>query len=173
MSSPAVPIRSFAASLCLAAVAGLPACSTAERAASFRRGEEIPLGIFSLRVSDWVEAPSSRVPLSSLRTPEGEKAIAVFVGWEGLDDLTDADRRHFVESFLEHSLELVDSEGFDADPVTAMPRDLYSASAFHLEASPEWVVIFHVWVDSGGYSLRVRHPDPDKEKFDVAVVPLG
>ena len=166
-------MRSFAASLCLVAVAGLPACATRDHSASFKLGEEIPLGILSLRVSDSEVVPSSRAPLQSLSALSGERAIAVFARWEGLVDFGELDKRQFVESFLEHRVTLVDSDRFSYDVIKAMPRDLYYGSAYAFEASPDWVVIFYVWVDSSGYSVRIRHPDPGNEGFNVAVVSLG
>lgn len=170
MRRPARPTPSFASSLFLAiALAG---CAN-ERAVPFAQGEEIPLRVLSLRVADWETVPPSLPYLSPQRPPEGEKAIAVFVRWEGLEDYSPLDRRIFVESFLGHRLTLSDSDGYAYEAITAMPRDLYYGSSHDLDAPPDWVAIFHVWIDSGGYSLRVRHPDPGSEDFDVAVVELG
>jgi branched-chain amino acid transport system permease protein len=51
----------------------------------FGRGVEIPLGILTLTVTDWEEVPAAHAPLSSLSTPAGEKSIAAFVRWKGLE----------------------------------------------------------------------------------------
>jgi hypothetical protein len=159
------------ACLLLAALA-LGCESGAERSATFAMKQEIPLGIIAVTIMDWEEVGQIHPPLSSLDAPEGEKSVAVFVRWRGLDEYAEMDQRQFVESFLEHRLTLIDSEGYEAPGFHAMPKALYHSSKMRGFAPRDWAVIFHVWVDSQGYVLRVRHPDPGEEDFHVAVVPL-
>ena len=148
-------------------------CATQERTASFRLRQQIPFGPIAVSVEGWEEVGGVHAPISSLHTPEGEKAIAVFVVWSGLEPYAEPDRQVFAESFLSGSLKLVDSGGFDYTAVAAMPREHYNFTGQPAPASRDWVVIFHAWVDSRGYTLRLSHPDPGEEAFDVAIVPLG
>jgi hypothetical protein len=146
--------------------------SGAERSATFAMKQEIPLGIIAVTIMDWEEVGQIHPPLGSLDAPEGEKSVAVFVRWRGLDEYAEMDQRQFVESFLEHRLTLIDSEGYEAPGFHAMPKALYHSSKVRGFAPRDWAVIFHVWVDSQEYVLRVRHPDPGEEDFHVAGVPL-
>ncbi len=148
-------------------------CARQERTASFPLREKIPFGVLAVSVDGWEEVGDAHAPLSSLRTPEGEKAVAVFVGWSGLEPYAESDRQAFAEEFLRGHLKLVDSEGFDYRSVTAMPREQYYFSGHASSMPRDWVVVFHVWVDSRGYTLRLSHPNVGKESFDVAVVSLG
>ena len=136
--------------------------------------EEIDLGIISVSVTQWHEVRGTSSPLGSLHPPEGEKPVAVFIRWRGLNEYTEFDRRTFVEAFLSDRLTLVDSDGFEYAAPTAMPKDLYqlSAQASLGPAPPDWVVVFWAWVDSRDYKLHIEHPDPGEGDFDVAVVEL-
>jgi hypothetical protein len=158
---------------CLAVVFITPGCvPVEERSADFALKETIPLGIISVKVNDWEDVPNVHPPLGSLSAPAGEKAVAVFVRWSGLKDYAEHARQNFARAFLERRLTLVDSEGFDYPAFHAMTRDLYRFSGSYSTASRDWVVIFHTWVDSQGYTLRIRYPDPGEEDFDVAIVQL-
>jgi len=148
-------------------------CTEQERTASFPLRQEIPLGALAVSVDGWEEVGAAHAPLSSLRTPEGEKAIAVFVGWSGLEPFAEPDRQTFAEKFLRGRLRLVDSDGFDYSTVAAMPREHYDFTSHASSMPRDWVVVFHVWVDSHGYTLRLSHPDSSKESFDVAIIQLG
>ena len=148
-------------------------CAAQERTASFPLRQSIPLGPLNVSVDGWEEVGQAHAPISSLRAPAGEKVIAVFVAWKGLDAYTESDRQVFAEKFLEGRLKLVDSDGFDYKSISAMPRDLYHFSGSSASISRDWVVVFHVWVDSQGYTLRVSHPDSGEEAFDVAIVELS
>ena len=78
----------------------------------------------------------------------------------------------FLENFFTDRLAVVDSGGFEEPAFDAMPRPWY---AFHFSPGPlphDWAVIFHVWVDSGGYSLLIKHPSPEEGGFRVAAVTL-
>jgi len=175
MRGPAAPTLAFAelGFACLLLAAMVPGCgSGAEPSATFAMKQEIPLGILSVAVMGWEEVPRIHPPLVSLDAPAGEKAIAVFARWRGLDEYGETDQGHFVESFLQHRSKLIDSEGYEASAITALPKALYDSSEMRGFAPRDWVVIYHVWVDSQGYTLQVRHPDPGEEDFHVAVVSL-
>jgi hypothetical protein len=146
-----------------------------ESSAHFALGEEIPLGIISVSVTQWEEVRGTSSPLGSLRPPEGEKPIAVFVRWRGLDEYAEFDRRTFVEAVLSDRLTLIDSDGFEYAARTAMPKEFYRFSAqagSGKTAPPDWAVVFWAWVDSRDYKLHIEHPDPAEGDFDVAVVEL-
>lgn len=146
-----------------------------EPPAQYALGQEIPLGIISVSVTQWADARGTSAPLRSLRPPEGEKPIAVFVRWRGLDEYGEFDRRTFVEAFLSDRLTLVDSDGFEYAALTAMPKDIYQFTAqagSGKTAPPEWAVVFWAWVDSRDYELHIEHPNPEEGDFDVAVVEL-
>jgi hypothetical protein len=146
--------------------------SGAERSATFATKQEIPLGIIRVAIAGWEEVPAVHPPFKSLDPPAGEKAIAVFARWRGLDEYYEPDQRHFVESFLQHRLKLFDSEGYEASAIVALPRALYDSFEMRSAAPRDWAVIYNVWVDSQGYYLQVEHPDPGEEDFHVAVVSL-
>lgn len=148
-------------------------CMQPARVASFRPGQEISCGPIRVSVNGWEEVGESHAPLSSLRAASGEKAIAVFVGWNGLDPYSEPDRQVFAGEFLNRSLKLVDSDAFVYKAVASMPREIYRFSELPASAPRDWVVIFHAYVDSSGYTLQVSHPDPGEEAFDVASIPLG
>lgn len=161
--------------LIAAVVLGCGGDGDTKSSTQFTLREEIPLGIINVSVTQWEEARETSSPLSSLRPPEGEKPIAVFVRWRGLDEFREFDRRTFVEALLSDRLTLVDSDGFEHAALTAMPKDLYQFTAqagSGKTAPPDWVVVFWVWVDSRDYELHVEHPNPGEGDFDVAVVDL-
>ena len=143
------------------------------RSASFALRQAIPMGPISVTVDGWESVGEARAPLSSLRAPAGEKAIAVFVRWDGLDSYAEPDRRIFAEAFLQDALRVLDSEGFGYEAISAMPRELYHFSGGGAPAPRDWVVVFHVYVDSRDYTLRLSHPDPQEDAFDVAIGHLG
>jgi hypothetical protein len=144
-----------------------------ERSASFSLREEISLGIITVEVRGWEEVPNLHAPINSLRAPAGEKAIAVFVRWSGLDDYAEQDRQAFARSFLSNRLRLRDSEGFEVEAIDAMAKGIYHFLGPVGSAPRDYVVIFHVWVDSEGLTLCLQHPDPQEEGFDVAIVTLA
>ena len=169
------PMRAFGewSLACLAAAFIAPGCvPVAERSIDFALKEKIPLGIISVKINDWEDVPDLHAPLGSLSAPAGEKAVAVFVRWSGLDGYREQDRQIFARAFLQRRLTLVDSEGFDYPASNAMTKELYHFSGSYSSAPRDWVVIFNTWVDSHGYTLRIRHPDPGEEDFHVAVVQL-
>lgn len=143
--------------------------------ASYTLGEDIELGIITVAVTQWEEVHRTSSPLAALRPPAGEKPVAVSVRWRGLAEYAEFDRRTFVEAFLSRRLTLVDSENFQYDALTAMPKDFYEFTAqagSGKTAPPDWVIVFWTWVDSQDYQLHIEHPDPGEGDFDVAVVEL-
>jgi hypothetical protein len=149
--------------------------SDRESSAQYALTEEIPLGIISVSVTQWEEVHGTSSLFRSLRPPEGEKPVAVFVRWHGLDEYAEFDRRSFVDAFLSDRLTLVDSDSFEYAALTAMPKGFYQLSAragSENAAPPDWVVVFWAWVDSRDYRLHIEHPDPGEGDFDVAVVEL-
>jgi hypothetical protein len=143
----------------------------AERSVSFRTGEEIPLGIINVTVNRWENA-YTRAPLRSLDPPPGEKAIAVWVRWSGLADHVEAARQSFAENYLQHSVRVVDSGGFDYATTSVLEPATYHWTGPAAPGDRTRILIFWVWVDSEGYTVRLEHPDPGDEGFDVALVPF-
>jgi hypothetical protein len=150
-----------------------PGCGGGARSASFPLHEVIPFGPISVAVDGWEAVGEAHAPISWLRAPAGEKAIAVFVRWDGLEPYAEPDRQTFAKAFLRDALRVVDADGFGYQAISAMPRELYLFTGVGAPAPRDWVVVFHVYVDSRGYTLRLSHPDPDEEAFDVAIVQLG
>ncbi|HET6372246.1 MAG TPA: hypothetical protein VFG76_03000 [Candidatus Polarisedimenticolia bacterium] len=148
-------------------------CAQHARTASFKSREKIPFGPIAVSVEGWEEVGEAHAPLSSLRTEDGRKAIAVFVSWSGLEPYTEPDRQVFAEEFLRRSLQLVDSDGSDYEAVAAMPLEIYHFSSQPMAAPRDWVVVFHAKAEGRGYTLHLHHPDPGEDAFDVAVVSLG
>jgi len=148
-------------------------CAVEGRTASFKVREQISFDVISVSVRGWEPVGRTHAPLSSLRAAEGEKVIAVFVDWSGLEPFKEPDRQQFAEKFLGGRLKLVDSEGRGYRSVSAMPRGVYDFSNEPAPMPRDWVVVFHVRSDSEGYTLRLSHPDARGKSFDVAVVPLG
>lgn len=142
------------------------------RSASFSVGEEIPLGLMRVTV-DRIEQAARVAPLRSLDPPAGEKAVAVWVRWSGLGDFEEAARQTFAETVLRHRLQIVDSEGLEYPAINALEPELYHWSGRPVPAGRTRVVIFWVGVDSDEFTLRIEHPDPREEDFEVALVPLG
>lgn len=170
-------MRAFAEKtlICLIAAVVLGCGGDDGTSAQYALRQEVPLGIISVSVTQWEEVSGASAPLRSLRPPEGEKPVAVFVRWRGLDEYGEFDRRTLVEAILNNRLTLVDSDGFEYSPLTAMPKDIYQFTAqagSGKTAPPDWVVVFWAWVDSRDYELHIEHPDPGKGGFDVAVVEL-
>lgn len=142
------------------------------QATLFALGQPLELGMFTIKARRMeTVADPPPIPLGSLQAQPGEKVIAVFVHWAGLDGLEPMDRRVFIESFLEHRLTVVDEAGERAAAFHAMPADLYHGMPGQL-SEQEWVVVFHVWVDSRDFTLLVVHPDPEPGGFEVAAIPL-
>lgn len=102
----------------------------------------------------------------------GEKLVAVFIYWRGLDDFDDVSRQAFIDSFLCNRLRIVDSEGYANRCMTAMPQNLFVGRPSRSLAR-EWVVVFRVWVDSEGLALQIEHPEPAENGFRVARVSLN
>lgn len=152
------------------------ACSgDAKITAPYVLGQEIDLGIITVSVTQWEDASGTSSPLGSLHPPEGEKPVVVFVRWRGLSAYGELDRRIFVENFFADRLTLTDSDGFEYEALGAMPKNLYQLSVqpgLGTAAPPDWVVVFWAWVDSRDYRLRIEHPDPAEDGFDVAVIDL-
>jgi hypothetical protein len=169
-------MRVVASCACFAvAVLGLGCGLEGGGTSTFAVRDPISLGILDVSVLGWEEVRIPRVPLSTLRAAAGEKPIAVFVRWSGLDGYADRDRHIFVDSFLSRRVRLVDADGHEYEARGAMPRNFYLGSFEGNLDGPtprDWVAVFHAWVDSQGYSVRVQHPDPGPEEFHVAVIPL-
>jgi hypothetical protein len=177
MPSPGPPTRDsvrrpLAIAWLLAASAAL-GCAVGERSAPFPLRKGITFGPISVAVEGWESVGEAHAPISSLRAPAGEKAIAVFVRWDGLTAYAEQDRQTFARTFLRDALRVVDSDGSGYAAVSAMPREVYHFSGHAAAAPRDWVVVFHVDADSKGYTLRLSHPDPGEEAFDVAVIRLG
>jgi hypothetical protein len=144
--------------------------SPPEPATSFARGERIPLGILSLEVRRSQEMQRMPRPFSG-QAQAGEKLVAVFVHWRGLDNYDDASRRSLIDSLLCNRLRIVDSEGYAYSCMQAMPSDLFNLRPSR-SLSSQWVVVFRVWVDSEGLVLQIEHPEPVEGGFRVAAVSL-
>jgi hypothetical protein len=159
-------------------VAGVVLCGTLtacgsppEPPAPFARGERIPLGMLSLEVRRSQEMQSMPRPYAG-EAQAGEKLVAVFVYWRGLDDFDEFSRETFVDSFLCRRLRIVDSAGYEYGCMLTMPVDRFVGRPSP-KLAREWVVVFRVWVDSEGLALHVEHPDPPEGSFRVARVPLS
>lgn len=175
MKVPGAPTPGSArrAILALLAAASMLGCVRQERTASFRLHEQIPLGVIAITVDGWEQVGQAHAPLSSLRAEEGRKTIAAFIGWSGLDEYKEPDRQLFVDKFLQRRLKLADSNGSEYEAADAMPREIYFFSGELPPAPRDWVLVFHVPADTVPDTLRVTHPDPRQETFEVGVVPLG
>lgn len=168
-------LRGFAKTALIATVASvLEGCSPEPSPPTlFSLGDSLDLGMFTLKARrmETVSNPPP-VPLGSLHAQPGEKVIVLFVRWDGLAGLEALDRRVFIESFLEHRLAIVDEAGERVSAFHAMSTDLYHGmpGAF---PEQEWVVVFHVWIDSREFTLLVEHPDPGPADFKLAAIPLA
>lgn len=138
----------------------------------FEIGQEIPLGMLSLRVTGWEPLPDRHAPITPLAPPADREAIVVFVGWTGLSDVTELDRRVFLEQFLKARLRVDDGQGDDHDAVIAMPRELYQSRVPSGWAPPEWAVAFHVPPGIRQFTLLIEFPDARAGAFGVASVLL-
>jgi len=174
LSTPARVGPGLAASLAAALLALQPlACGLGGLSPTvFAPGQEIPLGELSLTVTGWEAVPPGHAPISALRAAPGEKVIAVFVRWSGLPGRSDMERRVLLERFLERQARIVDDEGFQTTAFSAMARELYRLQAPVREAPSDWVVVFHVWIDSRNYKLLLAHPDPAQGGLRLAEVQL-
>ena len=142
-----------------------------ERSSSFALREEIPLGIINIAVTGWEEVSADLARGYPLKAQAGEKVIAVFVEWSGLDAYSERDGQYFAETYLHNRLELLDSDGFKYSALSAMTKNLYNRSGYGSPLSHNCVVIFHVWVDSKKYILRLQSLEPEGG-VDVAIVSL-
>ncbi len=142
------------------------------RSSSFALGEEIPLGLMQVTVNR-IEQAARVAPLRSLDPPAGEKAIAVWVRWSGLQDFEETARQTFAETVLHHRLRIIDSAGLDYPAINALEPEFYHWTGRPGPAGRTRIVIFWVGVDSEEFTLRIEHPDPGEGDFEVALVPLG
>ena len=167
-------MRRIALAAALLALGFTPiACNVAsEPPTVFDPAQEIPLGELSLSVTGWETVPEKHAPISVLRAAPGEKVIAVFVRWSGLATSSDLDRRLFLERYFESHAKVVDDAGFVCRAFDSMPRELYRFQPFSRHAPPDWVIVFHVWIDSQNHTLLLEHPDPAASGVRRAAVQL-
>lgn len=159
--------------LLAAMLVSLSACEAASQTPTpFDLRQPIPLGMLSIAVMRTETVPNPPfAPISSLMAQPGEKVVAVFVRWKGLEDLDQADQRVFIETFLEDRLSIVDEDGETYPAFSAMPLDIYQMSPGGYSPH-DWVAVFHVWVDSQRYTVLVANPQPEAGGFTVAAIPL-
>jgi hypothetical protein len=96
----------------------------------------------------------------------------VFVKWSGLDALDPMSRIVFAEQFLDDRLVVVDSTGERHKPTKAMQ----SALLFMNDPGSnwrDWIVLFHLPEESGGWILEVANPEPAEGQSDHLAVDLG
>jgi len=139
----------------------------------FSLGSRIALPDFAIKVRrmETVARPPPN-PLNSLRASPGEKVIAVFVHWEGLEDLEEWDAQTFIEAFIEGRFTVLDEAGERTPAFSAMPADLYHWMPTGFPQR-EWVAVFHVYEDSERFTLLVENPDPVPGGLAVAEIPLS
>lgn len=155
----------------LLAWAFLAACG-GETAAPVGLGEPIPIGAYTLTVQRAQPAPSPGPPVSSFREQPGREGFLVFAQWSGLDALDPVSRIAFTEKYLEDRVAVVDSTGARHEPTDAMQ----SALLFMNDPGDnwrDWIVLFHLPEESGGWILEVENPEPAEGQPARFSVDLG
>ena|SRR5688500_1243838 len=165
--------RTIAALLCAAAVVTAACSSTqADAPQAVAIGEDIAVGPYAFRLLRSTPTPNPPPPISTFRPQPGKRGIAVFVSWKTLDARMDDLRRiAFVEKFLEAQLSLVDADGTDIRPTSAMQQRLM----FMQDPGPnwrDWVVVFHVPAASNNLSVLVRNPEPREGQARTTITRL-
>jgi hypothetical protein len=130
------------------------------------------IGAYSLTIERVQPAPRPGPPISSFREQPGREGVLVFTRWAGLDALDAMSRIAFAEGFLEDRLAVVDSTGERHEPTAAMQ----SALLYMNDPGDnwrDWIVLFHLPEESGGWRLEVENPDPARDQPERLVVDLG
>jgi hypothetical protein len=150
---------------------GFVACG-GELAAPLPVGSPLQIGSYTLTVQRVQPAPRPGPPISSFREQPGREGIMVFVQWSGLDALDPLSRIAFAEKYLEDRLSVVDSTGARHDPTTAMQ----SALLFMNDPGDswrDWIVLFHLPEEGGGWILEVENPEPADGQPDRFAIDIG
>ena len=160
---------SLASGLLVAGCAGEPAMEPIE----YSTGDRIALSKITVTVerTEHVRTTStdSRRLQSNLAGP-GERAIAVFVRWSGLEDLSQTERGFFIRSFLENRLSVVDDAGDRYQTVDVLEASQYLEQ---IGGSGSTIVaVFHLHEDSRKLVLLIEHPDPPEGQSPLVAVSL-
>lgn len=150
---------------------GIFGCGS-EPPAAVRLGEPILIGTYTLTVQRVQPAPIPGPPISSFREQPGRKGILVFAQWSGLDGLDPMSRIEFAQEYLEDRLSITDSDNKRHQPTSALQTALLSMS------DPggnwrDWIVLYHVPEESGGWILEVENPEPAEGQPPRFAVDLG
>ncbi|HYO45591.1 MAG TPA: hypothetical protein VEY33_02755 [Gemmatimonadota bacterium] len=155
----------------LIACGALTTCG-GEEAPPLALGQPIPIGAYALTVQRVQPVPRPGPAISSFREQPGREGVMVFVKWSGLDVLDPMSRIVFTEKYLEDRLSVVDSMGERHEPTTAMQ----SALLFMNDPGDnwrDWIVLFHLPEESGGWMLEVENPEPAEGQPGHFAVVLG
>lgn len=150
---------------------GIFGCGS-EPPAAVRLGEPISIGAYTLTVQRVQPAPIPGPPISSFREQPGHKGILVFARWSGLDALDPTSRIEFAREYLEDRLSITDSNNERHQPTSALQ------TAFLSMSDPggnwrDWIVLYHVPEESGGWTLEVENPEPAEGQPRRFTVDLG
>lgn len=143
-----------------------------EAAPPLALGQPISIGAYTLTVERVQPAPRPGPPISSFREQPDREGTMVFVRWSGLDALDPMSRIVFAEKYLRDRLSVVDSTGGRYEPTTA----LQSALLFMNDPGDnwrDWIVLFHLPEESGGWMLEVENPEPAEDQPGHFAVDLG
>ncbi len=150
------------------------ACAPEAEPTEFSPGEEIPLGMISIRVIKLEVAREGGAELNLLRTEPEDLAYVLHVRWTGGEKIpSQRDRSRYVEMVLRDRIEIFDSDGDRYVAVGAVPRGQYLSRMYSQVLTQDWVVIFDVPEVATGLGARIENPDPTGAAYRVAVIPLG
>jgi hypothetical protein len=135
-------------------------------------GNPIPIGDYVLTVQRVQPAPDPGPPISTFREQPGRDGHLVFVQWARLDALDPMSRLAFAEEYLEDRLVVVDSTGARHEPTGAMQASLLFMNDPGANWR-DWIVVFHLPEESGGWVLEVENPEPAEGQSGRFAVDLG
>ena len=150
------------------------ACTADPEPTPFSLKSPIPIGPYEVtakRVRRAVDGFTHKVG-------PGEKGIAVYLSWTGLDAFDRASRYHFIESFNQNRMRILDSLGNTWKPYGTYPVDFYEApqrntGLFGSARLRDWVVAFTVPKRARNFTLLIENPDPREGQPRLARVSLG
>ncbi|HET6374151.1 MAG TPA: hypothetical protein VFG76_12650 [Candidatus Polarisedimenticolia bacterium] len=182
--------RSAAAIVCLLCACSLSPPATPTR---FARGAKIPLGAYTLVVTDVESMDASffhqELPLT--RPRPGEVYLSVAVTWDHKEDFraTDEKAMDFMKAWILGRFKLQDATGTIYRDCTPIDANMFRAAKMEQagddraffdaimkgreDPSREWVVIFTVPGKARGFTLLVDNLDWVEGQPRLAAIPLG